>query len=110
MAVVLVLPVFFFLLSPVQCLPPTSQLPQNHDLDALICRYFWEGHSYKIIMYLLALYHGIRVSERTLYRKLKQLNLRRRHSLTLGSARSAVDAMLVSNSDYLLQYHIPGMT
>ena len=95
--VLLVLLVFLIILSTAQSLPPATQLQRNHNLDAVICRYFWEGYSYKTILYLLEVYHGMRVSERTLYRKLKQLLLRRRNSLTLGSARSAVDAILVSN-------------
>ena len=53
-------------------------LPNSTTEREIIEHYFHRGYEYKSIVLLLAKYHDIRLSERTLKRKLKDFGLKRR--------------------------------
>jgi len=48
------------------------------DENELIRKYFWEGFQYQSIVRFLQEYHGVSMSVRTLYRRLRDLGLARR--------------------------------
>ena len=82
-------------LSPVLSFPPPVELQRSQSTEELICLYFWEGHRYPVILSLLAVYHGIQLTYRTLRRKLKTLGLHRRNCLTRTSAQTIENIIMV---------------
>ena len=57
-----------------------AQSTEGERCDELITRYFRQGFAYQKILLLLANYHGIEISLRTLNNKLRLLGLRRRNN------------------------------
>ena len=56
------------------------QIAEGETCDDLITQYFRQGFAYQKILLLLAKYHGIEISLRTLNSKLRLLGLRRRNN------------------------------
>ncbi|KAG5278045.1 hypothetical protein AALO_G00094580 [Alosa alosa] len=72
--------------------------------EELIFKYFAEGHSYKVIMDLLATKHNISLSLRTLKRKLKNAGLSKRRNYTPVATIRAAIAEELKGSGQLLGY------
>lgn len=52
---------------------------EDNTEEVLIKYYFYRGYQYKDILDLLATYHNIEISERTLHRRLRMYGLCRRN-------------------------------
>ena len=72
--------------------------------DSIIRSYFEKGFSYRLILYFLVAYHGIRMSLSTLKRRLRRLNLRRRgcHSSLYYTGQCALVIAIVFVMNYVL--------
>ena len=64
-------------------------------VEDLVVNYFWEGHTYLVILYLLTVVHKIKISLSTIKRILKRNNLKRR-GVSTRKLEAAIIAIKVS--------------
>src|SRR5437016_1048919 len=80
------------------------------DFDEIVSAYFQRGYQYPDIVNFLATYHDIKISLRTLKRKLQQLGLKRKKAdwSPLNEVRTCIrNALQTSgqNHSFILFYH-----